>query len=1192
MQVSDTGISFFSSDFNFDRENLSIVTQMGSIDAASVVSPTLSHLVAPIASNLTVLRAPNAALNKTFYLDNDGNLTVESYPLVASFYCQAHELDGIEDLGSLVHSLSQRPTHTIIRGVNPDLVGTQVHRTKQNFPEPVCGLPWVMIDLDGIDLPTGVSSCSLEAIRFAITKLPLEFQLATCFYQFSASSGIQNPDGSLRKQGLSVHLFYWLNCPVKGRELSSYLQKHCLDTGFYKIAPNKAGMPTMWYGIDPATIRNSVQPHYIIPPTLKSGVRCLLDENDRQGFLRGTSDEVVLPEIALDIIQQEFRQKASLMDAWKREHGYVRATQQYKTDFGIATVTSLVAPVVPGGMPKTGREFVDGKLQRNDDICILFFADERSPGSWRVMKQNPLFARRYGDEEAVLLKELSQGAYEHVRDVLKWFQDVPSRLLCLQDDGFLPPFDTFVRAQHSLILAPTGSGKTRRAIEWIKARPAGRLIIYATQTISLVKEMMGHCGQAGIATLYYGDFRGDLPSAGVVVTTNASLRKFVLAAGRAMRPFDLILDEIHIGLDEATGSNRKLLDFGRAISQAETVLYLTGTLTDLQRKMLATLVGQHMSGLDEAKFGCYEFAAIKAHPLHLYRLSVFRSEVVRLLQSLKEMHDAGQRMPRTVLLLPTSKMEIYRQLLHSLDLFDLAHIVSRPENTPEEIEEARTSAKPILVCSPMFATGLNLEHPPEIFWCSFDKTPVDASAIVQTINRANRRSDVACEVRIFVGGVDYEPIMFRPKEDEHAALAAYFSEGCEQFGLLASSQMLDRVYYNELRRQEKDTAKSFGSLISMDAFQNYKLVGEGELQEPDKDKKAAHIFKDAKSRAVEYYEGRVMACHADAFSEHPDIIFAQLDAVDRAERSNHLSAEPRPSRAFEYERNGRILRLIGSNTPAHAQPVNLHRLRVLFGERRPWMPDLSGRGMWGCDGQGKHAMAAERVDGVCYVLKLLQDLRDGNLSVVVFAKKLNQDKMLRPAALALCGSEAEYVALNKAFDKLGVLRQELRENNNMDKRMVVERYALKMAVDLLKSVGVTFPLVPNKNGRMAYDYSQAAVSDWDFAAMREKLKFMKTMLKSLSPIQEEPSWKLGPYGHEEPAPKAVGIERCGGCRLFYNGACAGGNVIDYRGIGLDNTGEFVMSSSDCSEYIALPAKLAEIRFGGSGVQHKKMEVCV
>lgn len=79
-----------------------------------------------------------------------------------------------------------------------------------------------------------------------------------------------------------------------------------------------------------------------------------------------------------------------------------------------------------------------------------------------------------------------------------------------------------------------------------------------------------------------------------------------------------------------------------------------------------------------------------------------------------------------------------------------ALVVSRQENTPEEIEDARTSDKPILISSPLFGLGLNFLHAPEILWCRFDKVQADTSQIIQSVNRANRNlhATASAEVRI------------------------------------------------------------------------------------------------------------------------------------------------------------------------------------------------------------------------------------------------------------------------------------------------------------------------------------------------------------------------------------------------------------------------------------------------------------
>jgi hypothetical protein len=77
---------------------------------------------------------------------------------------------------------------------------------------------WVMVDLDKVKLGAGLDVFKEPeaAIRWAIAEyLPDCFQDVTCFWQLSSSAGI--------KKGFSAHVWFWLDRPISGGDLSDYL---------------------------------------------------------------------------------------------------------------------------------------------------------------------------------------------------------------------------------------------------------------------------------------------------------------------------------------------------------------------------------------------------------------------------------------------------------------------------------------------------------------------------------------------------------------------------------------------------------------------------------------------------------------------------------------------------------------------------------------------------------------------------------------------------------------------------------------------------------------------------------------------------------------------------------------------------------------------------------------------------------
>ena len=71
-----------------------------------------------------------------------------------------------------------------------------------------------MIDIDS--LPWNGNLHDHKAmLEYASSQLPPEFQQADCWYHFSSSMGI--------KQGIRVHLWYWLERPCSDAEMKAWL---------------------------------------------------------------------------------------------------------------------------------------------------------------------------------------------------------------------------------------------------------------------------------------------------------------------------------------------------------------------------------------------------------------------------------------------------------------------------------------------------------------------------------------------------------------------------------------------------------------------------------------------------------------------------------------------------------------------------------------------------------------------------------------------------------------------------------------------------------------------------------------------------------------------------------------------------------------------------------------------------------
>jgi len=118
----------------------------------------------------------------------------------------------LKSLSALLQRLEDKPTHTVIRGSLTDDQSSPVPRNKETFT--ATPRQWCMIDIDSLAWGGDLSG-QQAMLSYAIQQLPVEFQSADFWYQFSSSMGI--------KSGINVHLWFWLNRPCSDNELKVWL---------------------------------------------------------------------------------------------------------------------------------------------------------------------------------------------------------------------------------------------------------------------------------------------------------------------------------------------------------------------------------------------------------------------------------------------------------------------------------------------------------------------------------------------------------------------------------------------------------------------------------------------------------------------------------------------------------------------------------------------------------------------------------------------------------------------------------------------------------------------------------------------------------------------------------------------------------------------------------------------------------
>ena len=1124
------------------------------------ITPVQPGVQPPSPNAVSVLTASHNKTVKRYILNDAGTVQSVPYGNEKYFSCKVHPVNGILQLATLIEQLSSHQNKIIIRGQPPVQNSGYVERNKANYAEPDAGLSWAMLDFDNLVLPEGISPTSIAAIEHVIAKLPEPFQQATYYYQFSSSTGIVQPDGTPLKTGLNVHLFFWFARPVTGHMLDAYLKHHCIQTDFLERTVDKGGIPAIRYGVDFSLFR-TVQPHYVAAPIIEAGVACTLDHKQRQGLIQKPQACVELPELDDTLPQQVQLEHNKLRDEHKRACGFIKTQALTKLPQGGIAEHSYYRNPNPSAI-STGRALAEVKvterLDRNEravSYATLYFLDENSPGSWYVSSKHPCFARRHGDAAEIALKELSGDAYNYVRDTLEWFSDIAMQTLPLTEQGYLPSFSSFATARNNLIIAPTGSGKTTAFCEFAR-RKSQNIIIYAAQTIALTQQMKADLLARNIRVTHYQELRRcDLVSPGVYVTTNKSMDKIVDQVRASGQDFILVIDEIHMALDDFMHSNKKNELLENTITRATQSYFLTATLTSLQLKKLTETISTATGELSAENFGYYEFNPIKSNPLWWADMKAFGRDFVALLRHYQELKNRGEALPRTIIIAPTSKMRRFEVLLEAYGLSDDTEIVSRNEATQDEIEVARVSDKPILISSPLFALGLNFEHPPARFWTYFQYLNVDTSQIIQTLNRANR-TDMACEVRLYSEALNPTPFALPSAGMERIRIEEYFLDESGFQGVLDAHYQVDRATYNALRLCEKVTAKALYQLKNNDAIQNYRILEQWDdpLSATEEDEEA---YKAAKASAKISYADDVVQHLPKYMQESWPLLTHYLAKLSEEGRSYNNAAD-KLIKDIQDQEKAVAMCLTQIQDVSIGNKVNARRLRVLFGDAPVF---LSAQYKWEISPEWMK-VAAEKTGDSAQLISALKALKAGTLNGVSFGKKLRLPTMRR-AVLALTCGETDYVQWQKTLEKLDALADEHKNKASKARRGEIDKEFFQVARDFLETIGVWFLKEKGAKGRWYLDPDQPVVPDWDLDEMERVLQVKAESLKHVpvTPINvevEDLKWA------DAPVRNAL-CRECVHCTTSL--LCNLGRPIEPHW----NDGEVV--TKDCDAYKLLPQKL-------------------
>ncbi|MBU2837604.1 DUF927 domain-containing protein [Acidithiobacillus thiooxidans] len=364
------------------------------------------------------------SLAKRYWLDETGAIQSDSYANIYEFLWRETSVNSIHGVYELLQECLTMRIRAIIRGHPTPQTRSLTVRTNETFPEDPDGTPWVMLDIDGVPAPEGVDPCSLEAVKHVIGLLPAEFHAVTCAYMFSNSAGIRKPDGSLLKEGIRVHLFFYLDRPVTGKLMAAYLENYCYESQFYTVGLNKGDMPMVSLGIDMAPIKSPVQLHYTAEPRIGPRISVDISRDGRLGLIEESSDVVVMPGIDAALPRAVEVRRQQIREEWALANGFTKTAKRAQLRSGSRSYEILERE---GGAVRTGRVLSSTSLQNGGRILQLFFEDEKSPGSWRVHRSRPWLAVRYGDEMEIPLEELCAETIAKVQG-LGWMRSTPETI--------------------------------------------------------------------------------------------------------------------------------------------------------------------------------------------------------------------------------------------------------------------------------------------------------------------------------------------------------------------------------------------------------------------------------------------------------------------------------------------------------------------------------------------------------------------------------------------------------------------------------------------------------------------------------------------------------------------------------------------------------------------------------------------
>ena len=186
-----------------------------------------------MSDTITIIRARGRRLAKLIHQDGK----IDGYDAAKTFDLTTQPVADLDALHSLLSRMVLRPDCAVVRGdvIDPTLmIGVRRlayddAKTGDTATLRAASHHWLALDLDGVERAESVAADDLPACAAeAIQRLPVAFHDARCIVQASASHGI--------KSGSRLRLWFWLDRPASGAELTRWLRNTPADPSVFRTA--------------------------------------------------------------------------------------------------------------------------------------------------------------------------------------------------------------------------------------------------------------------------------------------------------------------------------------------------------------------------------------------------------------------------------------------------------------------------------------------------------------------------------------------------------------------------------------------------------------------------------------------------------------------------------------------------------------------------------------------------------------------------------------------------------------------------------------------------------------------------------------------------------------------------------------------------------------------------------------------